>query len=72
MYTFFSKLSKSDLFVEQLPLFAFSFVISEMFYKFGSFSLECLAFLATWFATDLVLQTLKFLFRSQYSHSTIK
>jgi len=71
MYTFFSKLSKSDLFIEQLPLFTFSFIISEMFYKFGSFSLECLTFLGTWFATDLVLQALKFLFRS-YNHSLIK
>ena len=23
-------------------------IIAEMFYKFGSFGLECLAFLATW------------------------
>jgi hypothetical protein len=30
--------------------FAVALVIAEMFYKFHSFSLECLAFLATWAA----------------------
>jgi hypothetical protein len=28
--------------------FAAAFVIAELFYKFHSFSLECLAFLLTW------------------------
>lgn len=29
-----------------------SWVIAEVFYKFHSFTLECLAFLATWFVVD--------------------
>jgi len=33
---------------EALP-FLIAFVIAEFFYKFHSFTLECLAFLATWF-----------------------
>jgi hypothetical protein len=30
-------------------------LVAELFYKFGSFSLECLAFLATWYAFGMVL-----------------
>lgn len=30
-------------------------VVAELFYKFGSFSLECLAFLATWYGFGMVL-----------------
>jgi hypothetical protein len=34
----------------EAPALASSFVIAETFYKFHSFTLECLAFLATWYA----------------------
>ena len=30
-------------------------LVAELFYKFGSFSLECLAFLITWYAFGMVL-----------------
>ena len=33
---------------EAIPL-ALSLIIAEVFFKFGSFSLEVIAFLATWF-----------------------
>lgn len=33
----------------EAPTLAASVAIAEFFYKFHSFSLECLAFLATWF-----------------------
>jgi hypothetical protein len=39
---------------ELAPL-ATAFVIAELFYKFGSFALECLAFLATWYLLSLAL-----------------
>ena len=42
----------AHLLSHQLPVFVVSLVIAEVFYKFGSFSLECIAFLATWFAID--------------------
>ncbi len=32
-----------------------SFLIAEFFYKFHSFSLECAAFLVTWFVLDIVI-----------------
>lgn len=38
--------------VEKLPPLATSLVLAEFFFKFGSFTLECLAFLALWRALD--------------------
>ena len=34
------------------PTLAGSMLIAELFYKLGSFTLECLAFLATWYVLD--------------------
>jgi hypothetical protein len=31
-------------------------VVTEMFYKFHSFSLECIAFLATWLLFDVLIE----------------
>ena len=39
---------------QEAPFLAAAFVVAELFYKFGSFSLECLAFLATWYAFSFV------------------
>ena len=38
---------------EAIP-FVIAFVIAEFFYKFKSFTLECLAFLATWFVVSWI------------------
>jgi hypothetical protein len=37
------------------PAFLGSLVIAELFYKFHSFTLECVAFLATWVVASGVL-----------------
>jgi hypothetical protein len=58
VFQFFYYLSKQDLALRQLPAFSISFVIASLFYRFGSFALECLAFLATWFVVDAVAQLL--------------
>jgi hypothetical protein len=42
--------------LETIPLFGVSILIAEYFFKFRSFTLELLAFLATWFILDLLLQ----------------
>jgi hypothetical protein len=39
-------------------VFLISFVIAELFYKFHSFTLECVAFLVTWFVLDAALHLL--------------
>ena len=43
-----------QLLARQAPALAISLVVAEMFYKFGSFTLECLSFLATWFVLDAI------------------
>ncbi|OAN70692.1 hypothetical protein A8B78_04360 [Jannaschia sp. EhC01] len=56
MFQLLKNLTTGELFLRQLPLFAVSFGLAEVFYKFGSFALECVAFLATWFVLDGLVQ----------------
>ena len=39
----------------EAPAAVAALVVAEMFYKFGSFVLECVAFLATWYVLSLLL-----------------
>jgi hypothetical protein len=55
MYTLFRSVPLRELLVTQAPSLLASFVIAELFYKFHSFTLECLAFLATWFVIDVAV-----------------
>jgi hypothetical protein len=56
MYQLVRMLPVRQLFARQMPALVISFVIAELFYKFHSFTLECAAFLATWFVVDAALQ----------------
>lgn len=56
MFQLLHSLSMAALLRQQLPVFATSFLIAELFYKFHSFALECAAFLVTWYVFDAVLQ----------------
>ncbi|MEJ2640919.1 MAG: hypothetical protein P8010_15220 [Desulfosarcinaceae bacterium] len=56
MYSFFKALPTRRILSEQLPAFCGSLVIAEIFYKFHSFMLEALAFLATWYGLDWTIQ----------------
>lgn len=64
MYALVRSLPVRRLLAEQVPVLAFAFVVAELFYKFRSFTLECLAFLVTWFVADLVVQQ----FRRRLGH----
>jgi hypothetical protein len=55
MYTLFRTIGTSAAVKHELLPFGIAFVIAELFYKFHSFTLECLAFLATWFALSVVM-----------------
>jgi hypothetical protein len=48
MYTLIRTLPFRDILLEQVPALGVSLMIAEAFYKFHSFTLECIAFLATW------------------------
>lgn len=55
MYTLLRSVPISNLLAMQAPALLASFIIAELFYKFHSFTLECLAFLVTWFVLDALL-----------------
>ena len=59
MYTLLRNATTTRLWIQQLPVFVVSLLIAETQYKFHSFTLECLAFLATWFAIDLVVERIR-------------
>jgi hypothetical protein len=56
MYTLIRLVPLKQLLLEQTPALGVSFAIAETFYKFHSFTLECLAFLATWYVADALIQ----------------
>jgi len=55
MYALIRELSTRELVGDQLPVLVTSLVLAEQFYKFHSFVLETVAFLATWFVLDGLL-----------------
>lgn len=52
MHTLIQALPAQQILLQQAPMLLASLLIAERFYKFGSFTLECLAFLATWYVID--------------------
>lgn len=59
MYTLIRTLPWQRLLAEQLPVMTAAWLIAEFFYKFHSFTLECAAFLATWFVFDAVISGIR-------------
>ena len=58
MFSYVKQVGIPTALAQEAPAFLASFVIAEVFYKFHSFTLECAAFLATWFVLDGALQFL--------------
>jgi hypothetical protein len=56
MYSLIKSMTLRNLLMEQLPVLLLSMIIAEIFYKFHSFTLETIAFLATWFVLDWIVQ----------------
>lgn len=54
MYSYVKHVGVPTFLVREAPAFLASFVIAELFYKFHSFTLECAAFLATWYALSWI------------------
>lgn len=52
MYSLIHSYPLRTVLTEHLPALAIAFGIAEVFYKFHSFTLECLAFLGTWYLLD--------------------
>lgn len=58
MYTLVGSMPVRQLVTQQMPVLLISMLIAELFYKFHSFTAEAIAFLATWYAMDAVVQRL--------------
>ena len=58
MYTLTRSLPMRALLVEQVPALLVSLVIATLFYHFGNFLPEVVAFLATWWVVDWAYQQL--------------
>jgi hypothetical protein len=54
MHSYVKNVGVPAFLVREAPAFVVSFLTAELFYKFHSFSLECLAFLATWYGLSWV------------------
>ena len=56
MFTLIRLSPVRQLLLRQAPALGVSLFIAELFYKFHSFTLECVAFLGTWYALDATMQ----------------
>jgi hypothetical protein len=59
MFQLLRSISSLDLAARQAPIFGLSFLVSSLFYRFGSFALEAVAFLATWFVLDAMVEAVR-------------
>ena len=55
MYTLIGEVGLRKGLISEGPSLVLSMLVAEMFYKFHSFSLECVAFVATWFVMSSLL-----------------
>ena len=55
MYTLIRHAGLRGALTAEAPSLFLSVLAAELFYKFHSFTLECTAFLATWFAVSYLL-----------------
>ena len=59
MYTLTRALSAKRFLIEQVPALGGALIVAEVFYKFHSFLLECVAFLATWYVFDALVALIR-------------
>ena len=55
MYQFLQSLTSQALFLRQIPALSAALVVASLVFRFGNFALGCVAFLATWFVVDAVI-----------------
>jgi hypothetical protein len=51
-------LTAKEIFTAEVPSLMGALVVAELFYRFHSFTLECVAFLATWWVFGAVSRLL--------------
>ena len=55
MYHLLGERRVSSILVREAPAFLAALLVAELFFKFHSFTLECLAFLGCWYAFSRLL-----------------
>jgi len=55
MYSLLKNIELKTILMSETPGLGLAIILSEVFYKFGSFTLECLAFLSTWYLLSFSL-----------------
>jgi len=58
MYSIMKYQGVKKFLVSEMPALGISLLIAETVYKFGSFLLECSAFLVTWYVTSYLFNKL--------------
>jgi hypothetical protein len=58
MYTLLRRLSTLRMAIEQTVSLGVAWLLAEIFYKFGSFTLELAAFLVTWLVIDWAVEAI--------------
>lgn len=59
MYTLLRNGSLGALLLIQGPALLISFVVASLFFKWKSFALECIGFLALWFVLDATFTAIR-------------
>ena len=67
MFTLLRRLKNRSAALREASTFTVALVIAEGFYRFHSFSLECLAFLGTWGALSALLELAWWLLRRAHA-----
>ena len=68
MYQLLKQLGWKKAMTGEMVPFALAMIMADIFYKFGSFILECGAFLATWFVCSWVADKIMQYKRTQHHH----
>lgn len=58
VYTLLRTSGIKSALIAELPGFLAAFLIAHLFYKFGSFGLELVAFMATWWLVTFIKEVL--------------
>lgn len=71
MFTMLRTLTARELLTAEGPGLMVAVVVAELFYRFHSFTLECVAFLATWFAISALARGLTEVFKASVRSKTL-
>ena len=58
MYSMSRNVALPQLLLKELPSLVGAILLAEIFFKWGSFTLECIGFLVTWYILSAAISTL--------------